>query len=1174
MTLFPDEGQTPDECHISLESQTLLLEIGSLFRSQYRILEYIASGANGQVYKTKELNRGIFVALKVIPLSGDEKQILRFQQEARMASKLNHVNIATIFDFGVVDKLAYLALEYIDGQPLDELFKESSEFDLNLFIEVFVQISKAISHAHKRGVIHRDLKPGNILINENSDGLITAKILDFGLAKRVSVDEANEMKLTNTGLIVGTPLYMSPEQARSLPITPKSDIYSIGALMYTCLTGNAPLKAETAIETILLISNEQPRSLENAFDGRELPPEITELVHSMLSKDPGTRPKLDDEVIPALSDLQNKDSSDDPTKEITHIPPATNRDTVKKSLLVLLAIFSMGMVVACLVPNLMTPTKLDTVAETKTTHSPEPEPDQDIYQKKDETKICGKEELTDQSIQNFPKPTKVRDIDAEGSHVKTLEYFPRLTNLKILNLGSTAIDDAALKNLTTLKKLTNLNVNHTSIGNAGISELRKINTITHLHLSDIRATPEGLSELKGLFRLTFLDLSKNDFREADFAEIAQFVAPNCTLQVRTTDNDHRRDHLTADAVDRLQIRFPDIQFLEKDKTEFLNRLINAEAKLSGKIKSKKDWHDLKKEFEYLLVRATKLYGEDSPKLRLYHCHLGNVEQELSLIESPIRHYLAALKSAIDLGDKENKNILMRSILSLSMKLPENKAKEIDRQTWKSLEKIGVSKKEIVELYEQLAQDPNQRNDSAGVIARYKKAIAVEQSIDPRSPLIAQFYCYIGDVYSDMDDKKTALSYYLQSVNGFDQSPPHEKTEKHAYVMALDHASRIFAETKRYDSALNYSNRCFQLSKTFEIPPDTRLLVLADRKLLLQDLGRPDTEIEEVNEALKKTELKRRAVSNVSDGALNKVNLTAYGSDDQASYLIKNPERVRELIAKHTTVKTLEGFSRFRNLTALDLNNTAINDDSIRSLESLPLERLFVADNNISNKGLFLISKMQKLTLLNLERTKVTPEGLKQLRSLRKLQYLFLERNGFTEQDIDVFAFALPVNCYVRMDFSDSNDRKIFERLEARYPDLLFSKHVPLFLQRLRAANANLIKPNNTYKDCIKLKAEYEDLLRLAQKAYGKNADRLYELQAHIGDLDGNLQTPIPGRLEHYKLALVGARKFGDTDTAIVLVNRIISESRKLADQRSAKTFIDYAELVGKQLELERTQASR
>ncbi|MDQ6892616.1 MAG: serine/threonine protein kinase, partial [Acidobacteriota bacterium] len=204
----------------------------------YEVLEELGSGGMGKVYRAKNVMLERIVALKTLSpfLSSDQAFVQRFLKEARVAARLNHPNIVQIYDFGCVEGIHYLAMEYVDGQSLRALLKHGrlSEFES---IQIVRQAARALGVAHALGIVHRDVKPDNLMLTRKGE----LKLVDLGIAKRV--DEEQGQALTQTGQAVGTPHYISPEQIRGLKdIDARSDIYSLGATLYHLLTGQAPYK--------------------------------------------------------------------------------------------------------------------------------------------------------------------------------------------------------------------------------------------------------------------------------------------------------------------------------------------------------------------------------------------------------------------------------------------------------------------------------------------------------------------------------------------------------------------------------------------------------------------------------------------------------------------------------------------------------------------------------------------------------------------------------------------------------------------------------------------------------------------------------------------------------------------------------------------------------------------
>lgn len=277
-----------------VEEQTLAgaPEIGSLVAERYRVLEMVGKGGMGVVYRAEHVHIGRNVALKMLlrDLAVEVQAFKRFQQEARAASLLDHPNIVAIYDFGLIgDDQAYLVMDYIAGKSLDCVFAESPDvIVLPRFRHIFAQACDALNHAHEHGVVHRDIKPSNIMLVRKGDDEDFVKIVDFGLVKLMSLSDPDQ-KLTSSQTLVGSPLYMSPEQCRGLELDHRSDIYSLGCVMYRALTGALPVLGETALDTLYKHVSEEPLPISTANPSVRIPPQLEKAVLKALQKRPEDR---------------------------------------------------------------------------------------------------------------------------------------------------------------------------------------------------------------------------------------------------------------------------------------------------------------------------------------------------------------------------------------------------------------------------------------------------------------------------------------------------------------------------------------------------------------------------------------------------------------------------------------------------------------------------------------------------------------------------------------------------------------------------------------------------------------------------------------------------------------------------------------------------------------------
>jgi len=225
----------------------------AIINGRYELLGLAGQGGMASVYKARDLRDNKEVAVKVLDrdLANMDSVLERFQKEVSAASAMAHENLAAVYDSGVTeDGRPYIVMEYMRGQTLAQLLKKRAKLSLNEFAEIFVQVAKGLAHAHRRGVVHRDIKPSNIMLYTDVKEKLGVKLLDFGIAKSLADIDETSLHLTHTGQVIGSPFYMSPEQCRALPVDTRSDIYSLGCVMFEAITGGVPFKGETALDTL------------------------------------------------------------------------------------------------------------------------------------------------------------------------------------------------------------------------------------------------------------------------------------------------------------------------------------------------------------------------------------------------------------------------------------------------------------------------------------------------------------------------------------------------------------------------------------------------------------------------------------------------------------------------------------------------------------------------------------------------------------------------------------------------------------------------------------------------------------------------------------------------------------------------------------------------------------
>ncbi len=267
---------------------------GTLIDGRYKVVSRLGAGGMADVFCAEDQQLGRKVALKLLHrrFAEDPGFVERFRREAQAAAGLQHPNVVSVYDRGAYDGTYYIAMEYLPGRSLKQLIRQEAPLDPVRAIDITLQILKAARFAHRRGVIHRDLKPHNVIIDDADQ----AKVTDFGIARAGASD------MTETGSIMGTAQYLSPEQAQGHAVSAASDLYAVGVVLYEMLTGRVPFDGEQAVTIALKHVSEAPippRQLNPS-----IPPELEQTILWALNKNPADRPQDADQFINVLEQVK------------------------------------------------------------------------------------------------------------------------------------------------------------------------------------------------------------------------------------------------------------------------------------------------------------------------------------------------------------------------------------------------------------------------------------------------------------------------------------------------------------------------------------------------------------------------------------------------------------------------------------------------------------------------------------------------------------------------------------------------------------------------------------------------------------------------------------------------------------------------------------------------------
>lgn len=325
--------------------------LGEVIADRYELEELVGSGGMSSVFRAHDRLLDRYVALKVLHehFADDDESVERFRREARSVAQLSHPHIVTVIDRGEADGRQFIVFEYVDGENLKQLAGRSGALPIRRAVEIAVAVADGLAFAHANGLVHRDVKPQNVLLNGEGE----VKVTDFGIARSIEVDRG----VTQTGTVLGTSSYISPEQAGGKPVSPATDVYSLGVVLWELLTGDVPFPGENFVAVALRHINEIPPSLADVRP--DVPPRLAAAVDRALAKDPGRRFPTMEAFAAELRSCLDELEGLDPERTLVGVPavrlatprPATLRPERRRAsrlplAVALLALFAVAGIVA------------------------------------------------------------------------------------------------------------------------------------------------------------------------------------------------------------------------------------------------------------------------------------------------------------------------------------------------------------------------------------------------------------------------------------------------------------------------------------------------------------------------------------------------------------------------------------------------------------------------------------------------------------------------------------------------------------------------------------------------------------------------------------------------------------------------------------------------------------
>ncbi len=514
---------------------------GQVVGGRYRVLSLLGKGGMGIVYRVEQIFLGKELALKTIDKAlMSDITIRRFQAEARAAFAVDHPNIISVNDFGLLDdQTPFLVMEIVQGETLGAILKNRT-LSVEEAIPFFIQVCFGLAHAHENGVVHRDIKPNNLMVLTQmpfgTEGSV--KILDFGIAKLTQHEGGEIQALTKTGEIFGSPLYMSPEQCSGGKVDHRSDIYSLGCVLFEALTGTTPFFGESALSTMMMHQSGSVPSLKEASLGKDFPAELDRVIQAMLAKQPDNRYQNLGKAAHDLAAIKrgetlhlNANSNPKPTVQPDPTVKIISMRRDHFYSLLLAVVLIPALTTALLMHLFQASQKRERFVKSEITEIKSAPVSYDSIEfsdgiKKRACRFQSNDLATDESMNAFKNYKEVQAVELADCTV-TDNGIANLKNSKTLRLKLRNCNITSVDNIAQLEYLQDLDLRQTKINDSAIAQLVRLKMLTTLNLQGCeQLTEKGLLQLTQSTSLMCVYLTKSKYSNGLIEEL-QRKMPQC-----------------------------------------------------------------------------------------------------------------------------------------------------------------------------------------------------------------------------------------------------------------------------------------------------------------------------------------------------------------------------------------------------------------------------------------------------------------------------------------------------------------------------------------------------------------------------------------------------------------------------------------------------------------------